>query len=97
MREFVQEFEHSTERMYQMLYAVVADPDKDEDVKQMVDRFNLVNRSSAYALVSAWVDDKHENISMRIIIDRTTGRVREDGTRTEMQVPSKYRKSPKRF
>ncbi len=97
MREFIPEFEHSTERIYQMLFGAVADPENDEDVKQIVDRFNLVYRSSTYALLSAWIDDKHEDISLKIIIDRTTGKVREEGTWTEMQFPKKYRNSTKSF
>ena len=97
MREFIQEFEHSTLRMYQMLYGAVAEPDNNEDVRQTMDWFNLAYHSSTYALVSAWLDDKHEDISLRTTIDLTSGEVRQEGTRTPMQVPRKYQRSTKRF
>ena len=97
MREFIQEFEHSIGRMYQMLYGSVPDPDSDDGVREIMDWFNLAYIASTYALVSAWIDDKQENASLRTILNLTTGEVREEGTRIEMQVPRKYRKSTKRL
>lgn len=95
MREFVQEFEHSTLRMHQMLYGAVADPESDERVKQMINWFNLIYLSSTYALLSAWIDDKQESNSLTTIVDLTTGEVRQEGDRTEMRVPRKYRRATK--
>ena len=83
--------------MYQMLYESVADPDSDEGVREIMDWFNLAYIASTYALASAWIDDKQENASLRTILNLTTGEVREEGTRIEMQVPRKYRKSTKRL
>ena len=97
MREFIQEFEHSTERMQQMLYGGITDPDKKEDDRQIRDLINSTYRSSTYALVSAWTDDKHDDISLVTTIDLTTGKVRQEGKRTSMQVPKKYKRSTKRF
>ena len=97
MREFIQEFEHSTARMYQMLYGVVAAPDSDKEVREIVDWFYLAYVASTYALVSAWTDDKQETASLRTIVDVATGEVREEGTRTEKRVPKRYRKSTKRL
>ncbi len=96
MREFIQEFEHSTERMKQMLYGAVVDPDNDEDVRQIRDLFNLAYRLSTYALASARINDKHEDVSLRTIVDLTSGEVRQEGTRTKMRVPRKYQKSTRR-
>ena len=97
MREFIQEFEHSTLRMHQMLYGPVSDPENDEGVKQIVILFNLVYLSSTYALLSAWIDDKQETNSLTTTVNLSTGEVRQEGTRSEMQVPRKYRRSTKRL
>ena len=97
MREFIQEFEHSTERVKQMLYGAVTDPDKKEDVRQIWDLINAAYRSSTYALVSAWISDKHDDVSLVTTIDLPTGKVRQEGKRTPMRVPAKYKKSTKRL
>ena len=97
MREFIQEFEHSTERMEQMLYGAVVEPDNNEDVRQIRNWINLAYRASTYALLSAWIEDKHDDISLVTTIDLTTGEVRQEGNRTPMRVPPKYKKSTKRF
>ena len=96
MREFIQAFEHSTERVQQMLYGAVTDPDKKENVRQKMDLVNLAFRSSTYALVSAWIEDKHDDISLVTTIDLTTGEVRQEGKRTPMRVPKKYKNSTKK-
>ena len=97
MREFIQEFEHSTERIQQMLYGAGMDSEKKEDVRQIMDLVNLAFRSSTYALVSAWIDDKHDDVSLVTTIDLTAGEVRQEGKRTPMRVPAKYKKSTKRL
>ena len=97
MREFIQEFEHSTGRMYQMLYGAVPNPDNDESLDRIFAWFDLVFRASTYALVSAWIPDKQESNSLRTTVNLTTGEVRQEGTRSEMKVPGKYRNSTKRL
>ena len=95
MREFTHEFEHSTQRMYQMLYGPVSNPESDERVGQIMNWFNLVFLSSTYALLSAWIDDKQEHNSLTTRVNLTTGEVRQEGTRSEMRVPRKYRRATK--
>ena len=90
MREFFQEFEHSNEQMYQMLYGTVADPDDDLHVRQIVDLFNVAYRASTYALVSAWIYDKQEDSSLTTFINLTTGETRQEGRRTKVCVPRRY-------
>ena len=100
MREFIQEFEHSTGRLYQMLYGPVAESGSDDGVKEITDWFNLVGvvyLASTYALVSAWIDDKQEPSSLSTTINLTTGEMKTEGTRIQMRVPTKYRKSTKRL
>ena len=97
MREFIQMFEHSTRRMHQMLYGAVTDPDRDEGFRIIMDMFNLVYLASTYALVSAWIDDKQDENSLRITINLTTGEEKWEGTFTEMRVPRRYRASTNRL
>ena len=96
-REFIQEFEHTTYRMYQMLYGTVADPNNNDSVTHVFDWFNLVFRSSTYALVSRWLNDKQEQNLVHISIDMASGESSEDWTRTEMKVPQKYQRATKRL
>ena len=96
MREFIQEFEHSTHRMYQLLYQTL-DPDNDEAVREIMGLFNWAYRFSTYALVSAWIDDKQEDNSRRTSIDPTTGEVRQEGALTKRSVPREYKHTTKRL
>ncbi len=91
LREFIQEFEHSTWRMYQMLYGSVDDPDNDPALKQTLDWFDLVYKLSTYTLISTWIDDKTEDVSASITINMTTGEHTEKWARNEMRVPKNYR------
>ena len=93
LREFIQEFEHSTQRMYQMLYS----RSNDLDIEQTLHWFDLVYRFSTYALVSFWIDDKTEENSVKITINTTTRKTTQHWTRNEMQVPPKYRHATKKL
>ena len=93
LREFIQEFEHSTGRMYQMLYS----RSNDLDIEHTLHWFDLVYRFSTYALISFWIDDKTEENSLKITINTTTGKTTQKRTRNEMQVPPKYRHTTKKL
>ena len=95
MREFIQEFEHTTRRMYQMLYGEIPDGEEDQRVTEVFDWFNFVFRSFTYALVSGWIDDKQDKNFMTTTINISTGEVSREGTRTFMTVPKKYRRATK--
>lgn len=97
MREFIQEFEHSTDRMSQILYGALADPDNNEAARQIMPLFELIYRVSTYAIVSAWIPDKQEETTYRIRVNLTTGDVKDEGTHIPMRVPKKYRKSTTRL
>ena len=64
MREFIQEFEHTTGRMYQMLYGAVEDPEDNQDIADVFDWFNFVFRSAIYALLSGWIADKSRQLPL---------------------------------
>ena len=89
LREFIQEFEHSTGRMYQMLYS----RSNDLDIEHTLHWFDLVYRFSTYALISFWFDDKTEENSVKITINTTTWKTTQKWTRNEMQVPKQYRRA----
>ena len=91
LREFIQEFEHSTWRMYQMLYGILDDSDSDSTLRKMLDWFDLVYKLSTYAVVSTWIDDKTERISVRITANMISGEHTEKWTRNKMRIPKNYR------
>ena len=93
LREFIQEFEHSTGRMYQMLYS----RSDDLDIEHTLHWFDLVYRFSTYALISFWIDDKTEENSAKITINTTTWTTTQEWTRNEMQVPKKYHHAAKKL
>ena len=95
LREFIQEFEHSTWRMYQLLYGVFGDPDNNPDLKQILDWFDLVYKLSTYALISTWIDDKTEQALLHITVNLTSGDRTEQWTHNEMRVPKNYRHASK--
>ena len=95
LREFIQEFEHSTGRMFQMLHSTSDDPDNDPNIERTLRWFDLIYRYSTYALISSWIDDKTQEESLKMTINLTTGATQQKWTRKEMQVPREYRRYTK--
>ena len=100
LREFIQEFEHSTGRIFQMLCSRPPAVDADSDVERISRWCDFVFRLSTYGIVSSWIDDKTEEkaISIRMTMNRTTGEttVKEEHRTTKtMQVPKRYCRSTK--
>ena len=95
MREFIQEVEHTTGRMYQMLYGEIPDNEDDRKIAEVFDWFNFLFRSAIYALLSGWIDDKQDENHGTTTINISTGEVSHEGTRTFMTVPKKYRRATK--
>ena len=71
LREFIAEFEHSTHRMFKMLYGTSEDVDLDPNIRRMITLFEWVYRSSTYAILAYWLDEKHEEKSTAIHIKVT--------------------------
>jgi len=95
MREFVQEFEHSVERMYGLLFAQSV-PDGEATRAQYRSWVEFAYRLSTYAILSSWIDDKTEETTISRKIDLKTGKVVERGScHKPMAVPKKYRKATK--
>lgn len=65
-REFVSEFEHSMHGMFEMLYGTSKHPDNDEYMQKILSLFEAVYRLSTYAIISYWIDEKHEDNVVKI-------------------------------
>ena len=97
LREFFQEYEHITERMYQMVYGAVDNPNDDERFAEIFDWFNFVFQSTTYALVSGWIDDKQEDVYMKSTVNLASGETSHETTVSEMKIPTKYQRATKRI
>ena len=97
LREFIQEFEHSTDRIYQMLYGISDAPDDNPELERMFRWLELVYRFSTYAIISFWIDDKTEHNSVKITMKLATREHREEWTREEMKVPKEYRRATRKL
>ena len=95
MREFIQEFEHTTWRMYQMLHGADGGSNDDKNIAGVFDWINLVFRASVYALLSAWIDDKQDKSRLYITVNMATKETKEEWTLDKMKVPAKYRRAAK--
>ena len=95
LREFIQEFEHSTFRMHQMLYGTLDDPDNDPALNQMLNWFDLVYKLSTYAVISTWIDDKAQETTVHVSVNLTTGESTDEWTIKEMKIPKNYRHASK--
>ena len=101
-REFIQEFEHSTGRMFQMLSSKPDAIEYAPQVEQIVRWLDLVFKLSTYAIVSFWIDDKTEEsvTEMKFTFNPRTGAatVEEKHRKTKtMQIPRAYRRSIKKI
>ena len=98
MREFIGAFEHSEGRMEQMLYKFSTDLNDSESVRRTVSLIDVAYRASTYALLSAWIPDKHDDVSSLVtVVDLSTSKITQKGKRKEMRVPKKYKRNTKRF
>ena len=95
MREFIQEFEHSTYRIRQMLYGRCSDTDDETDAEKVFDWCCLIFQLSIYALVSFWIDDKTEELSVKVKMNMSKKEVTQEWTHKDMQVPKKHRHTTK--
>ena len=96
LREFFQEYEHSTYGMYKMLYGTPDDPENALRIKQVLDWFPLIFRCSTYAITSYWLDDKTREIVTEISLNLATGQSTQKTTvLKEMKVPKNHRRGAK--
>ncbi|MYF98750.1 hypothetical protein F4212_06380 [Candidatus Poribacteria bacterium] len=95
LREFIGEFEHSTHGMFEMLHGTSEDADSDPSIRNILAWFELVYRSSTYAILSCWIDEKHEHKSTAIDISVTPdGRPRMDIRETVVHREMRKPKNP---
>ena len=92
MREFVQEFEHSVGRMYQLLFSAPA-PEGEATRERFLSWVEFAYRLSTYAILSSWLEDKTEETTISTEINLRTGEVTQTGSHKPMTVPKKHRKA----
>ena len=97
MREFFQTFEHFERRIDQMLYKFADDPAQSTNCENVYFFMRLVYRLCTYAVVSAWIDDKQDQLVLTINVDLVTGKQESEWSGDSMQVPQKYRSATKKF
>ena len=104
LREFIAEFEHSTHGMFEMLYGTSDDADSDPNIRNMFTLFEWVYRSSTYAILAYWLDEKHEQKSTTIQIEvsadeRPQINIGETVVHREMKKPKsqKHRRAKKKL
>ncbi|MDE0093046.1 MAG: hypothetical protein OXO49_00895 [Gammaproteobacteria bacterium] len=68
LREFFSEFEHTMHKLYQILHNTTTDPETDFNLQAFYSWREIAFRSATYAIVSYWIDEKHEKASMQINI-----------------------------
>ncbi len=97
MREFFQTFEHFERRIDQMLHQFAADAAQSTNCETVYFFMRLVYRLCTYAVVSAWIDDKQDQLLLTVNIDLATGKQQSEWTGNSMQVLQKYRSATKNF
>ena len=95
LREFIQEFEHSTGRMFQVLHSRLGATDTHSDFERISSWCELVYRFSSYALIAFWIDDKNEEASMEITINLTHGDTTVNSKTKPMRVPKRHQHATK--
>ncbi len=66
LREFFAEFEHTTHRMYQMLYGAAEGEGNKAELERFCSFIELVFRLTTYAIVSYWIPEKSDETSIQI-------------------------------
>ena len=94
MREFVQEFEHSIGRMYQLLFSGSV-PEGEAARARYLSWVEFAYRLSTYAILSSWIEDKAEETIISMKINLRTGEVTETRSHKPMTVPKEHRKVTK--
>ena len=97
MRECFQTFEHFERRIDQMLYKFADDPAQSANCENVYFFMRLVYRLCTYAVVSAWIDDKQDQLVLTANIDLATGGQQSEWTGNSMQVPQKYEPATRKF
>ena len=94
MREFVQEFEHSVGRMYELLFSSAV-PEGEATREHYLSWVEFAYRLSTYAILSSWIEDKTEETTISMKINLRTGEMTDTWRHKPMTVPEEYRKATK--
>lgn len=96
LREFFQEFEHSSYGLDEMVHQVALDRGDEGIVTDLWDWLALALRNSVYAIVAYWTPDKKQVDICHMEINLTTKTTTQKWTREEMVVPKEYKRATKR-
>ena len=96
LREYFQEFEHSSFGLDEMLHGPAFDSPNNDIVVELWDWLALAFRESVYAIVAYWVPDKKETAMCHMQINLTTGVTRQEWAVDPMIVPKKYKRATKK-
>ena len=96
LREFFQEFEHSSFGLDEMLHGAALDSANSDIVEELWDWLALAFRDSVYAIVAYWTPDKKETTTCHMDINFATRVTRREWTVDPMVVPKKYQRATKK-
>ncbi|MCY3487576.1 MAG: hypothetical protein OXH34_03975 [Bacteroidetes bacterium] len=96
LREFFQEFEHSSYGLDEMIHKVALDRGDEGVIVDLWDWLSLAHRNSVYAIVACWAPDKKQVDTCHIEINVSAGTSSQKWTREEMEVPKRYKRATKR-
>ena len=97
LREFFQEFEHSSHRLDEMIYQVAFDCNDRNIIVNLWDWLSLAHRNSVYAIVAYWTPDRKQIDTCHMKINASKGTSTMEWTREEMEVPKKYKHATRRL
>ena len=97
MREYFQEFEHSSGRLDQMLHGVTHDRGDDDVVVELWLLLTYAFRVSIYGIVAEWTPDKKEVEHIDMHVNLSTGLSKTTCFIEKGETPKKYKHATKRF
>ena len=92
-REFLQEFEHATQRMLQLLHSSGVEEENPQYIDDICSWIEFTYRLSTYAMISRWIDDKTAERTVQITVDLASGTSTEEWNLPPLRVPPQYRSS----
>ena len=90
LREYIHEFEHVSYRLHEMLYGPAFKQGDSKTVLELSTRMKLLYRHSTYAILAFWIDDKTEDVVIRVKTNLATGKTRSSIETKGMKIPGKY-------
>ena len=97
VREFIHEYEHTTQRMWQLLFSLPSDPDIDPKLQALRHWFELIFRKSIYAVTASQDPKKQDVTRISLSVNLSSGKTETDVTPAQMKVPPQYKHTTKKI